>query len=593
MASSCSFDPDAIATSIASAIKNDLQRINFDTILDPDATRFFQNQITSSVLKKFDSQKNDVDTLELTAFALFESINHGTKQPDFSQVVLTQGLLTYTVSDILSLMRSWVSFILGDFHLDEFLLNCKHSSGVSRGVSYSDTSLTAKWKLPLTGTKRSLDFLRNCYFQYDFSLKGAVIGNRRGIPSLDGWTEVKEGSKATTVPKQSDKRRMIAIEPTVNMFFQQGLMSVMYDRLADFGYDVTRLPEIHKKLARRASIDGGLSTIDYSSASDSVSLWLVREIFPRDWFFYLDMFRSPTIEILGDVLPLHVYATMGNATTFPVESVVFLSLMFAIGQIRHDNIRPGFPKRLIANLGLRTIINPGSFTVFGDDCILPTNISSDFIRLSSLIGFSVNTEKSFTDGRFRESCGGDYYRGCDVRGVYLRTPVNNKLSTLEPWLYTIVNNVIMKYITYFGRLTYVYEKDFFRVVFAIFRRHKLRIKLVPPNFPDDSGVRWFKDLERLLKIYQVPLSPIHIGDHGTLSFYYCKWSYPQTLPANEDILYYSELKKKFLRGHVISKFDITRLSFRSPKRRRGTYVVARGLSSFWEFIPTRSFSSFN
>jgi hypothetical protein len=38
----------------------------------------------------------------------------------------------------------------------------------------------------------------------------------------------------------------------------------------------------------------------------------------------------------------------------------------------------------------------------------------------SILGFKVNADKSFNEGPFRESCGHDYFKGSNVRGVYVK-----------------------------------------------------------------------------------------------------------------------------------------------------------------------------
>jgi hypothetical protein len=42
-------------------------------------------------------------------------------------------------------------------------------------------------------------------------------------------------------------------------------------------------------------------------------------------------------------------------------------------------------------------------------------------------GLKINERKSFSNGFFRESCGGDYYRGYDVTPVYLRHQCRDEL----------------------------------------------------------------------------------------------------------------------------------------------------------------------
>jgi hypothetical protein len=61
--------------------------------------------------------------------------------------------------------------------------------------------------------------------------------------------------------------------------------------------------------------------------------------------------------------------------------------------------------------------NGTSVQVFGDDIIMPKTGYADLKLLLQYLGLKVNTEKSFSNGFFRESCGADCYKGYDVTPV--------------------------------------------------------------------------------------------------------------------------------------------------------------------------------
>jgi hypothetical protein len=58
--------------------------------------------------------------------------------------------------------------------------------------------------------------------------------------------------------------------------------------------------------------------------------------------------------------------------------------------------------------------------VFGDDIVVTDDIYHRVVHLLTLIGCKVNTAKSFLEGPFKESCGHDYFRGLNIRGVYCK-----------------------------------------------------------------------------------------------------------------------------------------------------------------------------
>jgi hypothetical protein len=62
----------------------------------------------------------------------------------------------------------------------------------------------------------------------------------------------------------------------------------------------------------------------------------------------------------------------------------------------------------------------GRVRVFGDDIIVPKEYVLPVIHELENFGFRVNMHKSFWTGRFRESCGREYYEGEDVGIVRVR-----------------------------------------------------------------------------------------------------------------------------------------------------------------------------
>lgn len=64
------------------------------------------------------------------------------------------------------------------------------------------------------------------------------------------------------------------------------------------------------------------------------------------------------------------------------------------------------------------------WAVFGDDIIVRREAFDYVVAKLSMLNHVVNTEKSFNTGHFRESCGTDWYRGYNIRGVYVKSLTN-------------------------------------------------------------------------------------------------------------------------------------------------------------------------
>jgi len=238
--------------------------------------------------------------------------------------------------------------------------------------------------------------------------------------------EVK-GSKLSTVPKDSKKNRTICTEPALNMFYQLGAKECLEDiLLKSFRVSLTDQPDINKSLAKRSSVDDTLSTLDLKNASDSISIALIRYLLPPETFNVLDTLRSHECQVGSDFVPLNMISTMGNGFTFPLMTLIFTALVKAVYE-SHDV--------KVVTRGKIEDINCG---VFGDDIICLKEHSAEIIDLLQRVGFVINLDKSFVTGPFKESCGGDYYFGHDVRGVYIKelnneTDVYSAFNRLHRW----------------------------------------------------------------------------------------------------------------------------------------------------------------
>jgi hypothetical protein len=219
-----------------------------------------------------------------------------------------------------------------------------------------------------------------------------------------GQLEIVRGNRFTTVPKDSKKDRGICIEPSLNVFYQLGYGRAMRDRLKRVGIDLEFGQEKHRALARAASARGHLATIDLSNASDTICSNLVKLLLPDSWFMSLNQLRAThTFLPKKGWVRLEKFSSMGNGFTFELETLIFLSLIWAVMAANGHLPKEG-----------------ENLLVYGDDIIIPTTCFSDVIGCLRFFGFTPNAKKSFAFGSFRESCGGDYFDGRPVRAFFLK-----------------------------------------------------------------------------------------------------------------------------------------------------------------------------
>lgn len=303
--------------------------------------------------------------------------------------------------------------------------------------------------------------------------------------SRHGSASVVVGNRLSFVPKDDKISRSICVEPSLNMFFQLGIGVILERRLKQFyGVDLSDQPEKNRKLARLGSLGWGQVTIDLSSASDSISLKMLEAVLPRGIYKILCRVRSPHTSYDGNQHELYMVSTMGNGFTFPLQTALFSCVVRAAARINDYNI-----------------VDPrgdhcGNWGVFGDDIICNRKIAGDVLRLLDILGFTVNPDKTFVEGPFRESCGADFFKGIDIRGVYVK-----RLTTVQD-RYAVINQLNL-----FSTRTGI------NLPTAVqYLSKTVRWLPVPPACDDSSGIKVPESL-----VHNLPLS---ISTHSRLYVYY-------------------------------------------------------------------------
>jgi len=226
--------------------------------------------------------------------------------------------------------------------------------------------------------------------------------------------------KVTLVPKTLKTPRIIAIEPTAMQYAQQGVLEAIEeacltnDNAKHFVRWRDQTP--NQEMARLGSLYGDLATLDLSEASDRVSNQLVRKMFTNHPHLQeaVDACRSRRAAVPWrggkKIIRLSKFVSMGSALCFPIESFVFMTVIFMGIQ---DELRRPLTQNDVNSLR-------GQVRTYGDDIIVPVRYVRSVVSKLETFGFRVNANKSFWTGYFRESCGRDYYKGEDVTVVRVR-----------------------------------------------------------------------------------------------------------------------------------------------------------------------------
>lgn len=231
------------------------------------------------------------------------------------------------------------------------------------------------------------------YKHYTYPLSRCVI------PDLDYV-------KCVAVPKSYKVPRIIAECPAYSQYHLQGIRRLCEMSLEkSMNSDLIILDDqrINQEWSRLGSIYGCYATVDLSAASDSISLDLAMQVLPGSWFGAIERWNPHKIQVQGKEYPRYIFQTSGNGTTFIVESVIFLSIALAA-----TSYVQSFLGEWVA-----------APRVYGDDIICDDRVYDTLVDFLDMLGFNVNTDKSFTGShRYRESCGSEWFCGLDTATKY-------------------------------------------------------------------------------------------------------------------------------------------------------------------------------
>jgi hypothetical protein len=306
---------------------------------------------------------------------------------------------------ILYSARRKIRGILGKFDWNEVAAGFEFTSGASTRLPRVRSSVAHKY----SGTPETT-FGNSVLASIAISM---VPAWKRVLTSEVGPLHLNlvHGNRVTTVAKNWKTDRAIAIEPDMNMYVQKGIGAVIRERLRKRGIDLNN-QDTNGDLARLASATGQLATIDLSMASDTVSLELVRFLLPKDWCSALEQCRSP-VGILpsGERKLYRKFSSMGNGSTFELESLIFYGLCLAVAD------HCGCGSSLIG--------------VYGDDMIVPSQMVPSLLESLEFAGFIPNMKKTHVSGPFRESCGKHFFSGLEVTPFYVKREVNDLFSLFK------------------------------------------------------------------------------------------------------------------------------------------------------------------
>lgn len=300
--------------------------------------------------------------------------------------------------------------ILGDFDAEELVNASNWGPGVTTLLKGNHVSAVNKFHLE-NGITRDLYALVGEWFPLAYPRWHEHLVSVNG----DSCFNYQVGNTIVTVPKNSKTDRVIAVEPGLNLWFQKGCGTMIRRRLRRRGVNLSD-QGVNQRLSKLGSVSSDLATVDFSSASDSISRELVRELLPPRWFALLNACRTPLGVHDKKIIRWEKFSSMGNGFTFELESLIFYAAALAVCDLEKSSTE--------------------NVSVYGDDVIIPSSCFDLFSSFSMFLGFRVNQKKSYASGYFRESCGAHWFNGVDCKPIFLKERLSNVQS-----VYKLVNSV--------------------------------------------------------------------------------------------------------------------------------------------------------
>lgn len=312
---------------------------------------------------------------------------------------------------------------------------CHHGPGVTADRYLAN----ARYRIRRWNQRSEITFPSDyhCFPNYGVAATAAGFnGESTECGSGPDYLEIRDelAVRVVFVPKTQTAPRVIAIEPSHMQYMQQAVKDWCYKAIESHSLTKRSIrfsdQTQNQRLAYRSSKDRRLATLDLKDASDRVHLHLVQRIFKTSGLLeYLEDARSLHATLPNGVnMVLFKYASMGSALCFPVEAMVFYTL---IQSIMHtlDGVRPS--SRSIKAYSQK-------IDIYGDDIIVPVEYADAVVKYLESYALKVNVSKSFKASAFRESCGADFYAGVPVNPVYARMVPHDDLrrwdaATVMSW----------------------------------------------------------------------------------------------------------------------------------------------------------------
>lgn len=465
--------------------------------------------------------------------------------------------------------RGIIKEALGSFSEVELIEACKFGTKSTFGVPYRESYLDSKLGLPLSGSTEQIEWFLTVLAEDKIlgrAIKDAAL-KVSGVSTLN--TALCTHLQTSFAEKSFKAKRMIMPNSTIGNYRSYGLGKLIEEALKRVLIFLSSGKQKHQMLARESSITRKMVTADLTSASDSYWCALINALLPREWYRQLKLGRISRCDIRGSREYLSSFMTMGIGFTFPLQTLCFYALIKAV---------------------ISLLQGKGHVSVFGDDLIYPRKYHRYVKETFETLGFSFNREKTYVSTFFRESCGGDFFRGHDVR-PFQPEGSDTYLSRLNYlcFLYKTLNGLRRRWeISEIPQTYHFLLREILRV--------DRTVLLVPPLFPDHTGFKVEEfELTRLLPWY-IPVEKVRAkwGRYQAYDFKYLQLTPQKRTVKSQYVYYWDTLRADFI-GEWDDPFELLELTRNKQlyklrdilRAEHWLTQIPEGRSLNWDKIPFR------
>lgn len=378
-------------------------------LLGHDPSVDFDGYFVRNLFKKVENLDIGVDPIDVALNDFTSFLKDQDDKEVFVRSVLEHTDPSSELGRVISWIQRFYTKVFNDFR--EHNIVPRHSTGATIGLPRGSSPVARTLQ---SEGHRHLSSIEFEYKPGDPRTRTKLFSAMYNMPHTEGTDDFYV--EISVVGKNAKIGRVVGKHPSSIMAMQNGFGDYLTEKLSRYcGIDLPTAQTHHQQLAMENSLTDVFATQDQKNASNNILHVLCKHFLPAHVMSFLDFITPRVLKIGDDMHHVNMMCPAGNGYIFPFQTMLFWAIVKAVQHVKgvsHD------------------------VWVYGDDVILHGDIYDSVNRVYEAFGLEVNQEKSFKTGPFRESCGGDFLYGNNVRPFY----VHNIPNTTIEWI-RVINGI--------------------------------------------------------------------------------------------------------------------------------------------------------